>query len=79
MEFRCLEEEVLLVELEWKIEMEYNNEGGFIFSDVSFLDVIMFLVDRRLYFILVILEKIEVSGFDVNLGVIFIISKEIVF
>lgn len=46
---------------------------------VIFLDVIMFLVDKRLYFILVIFDKIEVSVFDVNLGVIFVIGKEIVF
>ena len=33
MELRRLEEEASLAELEWKIEMEYNNEGGLTPSD----------------------------------------------
>ena len=66
MELRRLEEAASLAELEWKIEMEYNNEGGLTPSDASSLDATTFLVDRRPHSTPVTSEKIEASGSDAN-------------
>ena len=78
MELRRLEEEASLAELEWKIEMEYNNEGGLTPSDASSLDATTFLVDRRPHSTPVTSEKIEASGSDANPGATSTISKETV-
>ena len=78
MEHRRLEEEASLAELEWKIEMEYNNEGGLTPSDASSLDATTFLVDRRPHSTPVTSEKIEASGSHANPGATSTISKETV-
>ena len=77
-ELRRLEEEASLAELEWKIETEYNDEGGLTHSAASPLDATTFLVDRRPHSTPVTSDKIEVSGSDANPGATSAISKETV-
>ena len=76
MELRRLEEEASLAGLEWKIETEYNDEGGLIPSAASPLDAILFLLDRRPHSTPVTSEKIEASGSVANPGATSAIGKE---
>ena len=66
MELRRLEEEASLAELEWKIETEYNDEGG----------LTVLLVPWMLpHSSLVTSKEIEASGSDANPGAISAIGK----
>ena len=78
MELRRLEEEASLAELEWKIETEYNDEGGLTPSATSPLDATTFLFDRRPHSTPVTSEKIEASGSDANPGATSTISEKTV-
>ena len=76
MELRRLEEEASLAELEWKIETEYNDDGGLTPNAASPLDATTFLVDRRPHSTPVTSEKTEASGSDANPGATSAIGKE---
>ena len=78
MELRRLEEEASLAELEWKIETEYNDEGGLTAGAASPLDATTFLADKRPHSTPVTSDKIEASGPDVNPGATSVTGKETV-
>ena len=78
MELRRLEEEASLAELEWKIETEYNDEGGLTAGAASPLDATTFLVDKRPHSTPVTSDKIEASGPDANPGATSVTGKETV-
>ena len=58
MKLRRPEEEASLAEQEWKIETEYNDEGGLTAGAASSLDATTFLVDKRPHSIPVTSDKI---------------------
>ena len=78
MELRRLEEEASLAELEWKIETEYNDEGGLTPGAASPLDTSAFRVDRRPHSTPVTSKKTVTSGSNANPGATFVNEKETV-
>lgn len=78
MKLRRLEEEATLAEQEWKIETEYNDEGGLTAGAASSLDATTFLVDKRPHSTPVTSDKIEASVSDANPGATSATGKETV-
>ena len=77
-ELKRLEEEASLAELEWKIETEYNDEGGLTAGAASPLDATTFLVDKRPHSTPVTSDKIEASRSDASPGTTSVTGKETV-
>ena len=76
MELTRLEEEATLAELEWKIEMEYNDEEALTPGAAGPLDAATFLVDKRPHSTPVVSEKMETSRSNANPGASYAISEE---
>ncbi|KAL9975234.1 hypothetical protein ACROYT_G012368 [Oculina patagonica] len=75
MELRRLEEQATLAELEWKIEMEYNDEEALTPGAAGPLDAATFLVDKRPHSTPVVSERMETSRSNTNPGASYAISE----